>query len=115
MIVGFAASLCSLVGHLSQQGMTIWNADNPFDLGVWTQSPPRKKAKKSLSLKRKDHRDVDSRFESPNKSLETYQQRFCPENTKVSTRWAVKNFEEWVACHNRRHPENVSGRSVTHR
>ena len=30
---------------------------------------------------------------SPQISLETYQQRFCPDNTKINTRWAV---EEWA-------------------
>ena len=83
---------------MTQQGMTEWNPDDPFDLGIWTQSPPKKKAKKSLSLKVNDRRSGHSRFESPKKPLETYQERFCPENTKVNTRWAVKNFEEWAAC-----------------
>ena len=26
---------------------------------------------------------------------------------KINTRWAVKNFEEWAACHNKCHPENL--------
>ena len=41
---------------------------------------------------------------SPQISLETYQQRFCPDNTKINTRWAV---EEWATCYNQRHPTNA--------
>ena len=50
---------------------------------------PRKKAKQSLTL---NHCKGNSHFKSPNKLLETYQQRFCPENTKVNTRQALNNF-----------------------
>ena len=110
---------------------------NPDDPTQRTQSPTRKRVKKSLSLKRKDHNEDDSRFEtqlrgcnhllerrpkshfvseakdgndddscfeSPKKPLETYQKRFCPENTKVNTLWAVK---EWAVCHNKHHSENL--------
>ena len=67
-VVGFAAALlCFSVGHLTQQGMTEWNPDDPFDLGIWTQSPP----KKTLSLTVKDRRGGHCRFESPKKPLET--------------------------------------------
>ena len=91
--------------------MTDWNPD-AFDLGIWTQSPPRKKAKRSLSLKRKGKEQAgegqgDSRFQSPQKALETYQKRFCPENTQINTRWAVKNFEDWAASYNMRHPKDM--------
>ena len=93
--------------------MTEWNPDDAFDLGIWddassTESPPNKK-RKSLSLKRKP---VDGRFKSPKKDLETYQQRYCPENTKINTRWAVKNFEDWAASHNQRHSDNLCPHGV---
>ena len=93
--------------------MTEWNPDDAFDLGIWddassTVSPPNKK-RKSLSLKRKP---VDGRFKSPKKDLETYQQRYCPENTKINTRWAVKNFEDWAASHNQRHSDNLCPHGV---
>lgn len=80
---------------------------HPDDPTERMQSPPRKKVKKSLLLKQKDGNDDDSHFKSPKKPLETYQKCFCPENTKVNIRWAVKNFKEWAACHNKRHPENL--------
>ena len=69
-----------------------------FDLGIWddassAESPPNKKRKLlSFKLKRKP---VDGNlFKSPDKDLETYQQRYCPENTKINTCWTVKNFED---------------------
>ena len=90
--------------------MTDWNPENPTDLGIWeelewTQPPPAKK--KSLSLKLKKHRKSQEpeRFASPEKSLGEYQEAFIPENTKVNTRWAVKNFEDWAAAYNERHEE----------
>ena len=90
---------------LKQRDHNKEDADSRFE----TPDDPteRKKGKKSLSLKRKNPNDDNSRFESPKKPLETYQKRFCPENTKVNTCWAVKNFEEWAACYNKRHPENL--------
>ena len=68
--------------------MTEWNLDNPADLGIWeglgwTQLPPAKKAKTTKCLKLKKvgaNSDVansepeNSRFVSPSKGLETYQQ-----------------------------------------
>jgi len=38
--------------------------------------------------------------------MESYQQLFCPENMKVNTRWAVRNFGGWQTSYNSRHPEN---------
>ena len=59
--------------------------------------------------KKKRKADVDicsnQRFMSPKKGLETYQQSFCPENTKINTRWAVKNFVDWAASYNERHSD----------
>ena len=69
--------------------MTNLNPEDPFDLGIWTQSPPRKKVN-SLSLEKMERGGSRSRFVRPQISLETYQQRFCPDNTKINTRWAVK-------------------------
>jgi len=31
---------------------------------------------------------------------------FCPDNTKVNTRWAVKNFSDWQIEYNNCHAEN---------
>lgn len=92
--------------------MTDWNPDNHADLGIWEYlswtppepPPPAKKKKLSLSLKKKGREPaVSDRFNSPEKSLQTYQQRFIPENTKVNTRWAVKKFQDWAANYNERH------------
>ena len=67
--------------------MTDWNPDNHADLGIWEDlswtppepPPPAKKKKLSLSLKTKGREPaVSDRFNSPEKSLETYQQRFIP-------------------------------------
>ena len=82
--------------------MSEWNPNKPLDLGILdefdTQPPPEKK-KKSLPLKLKKTVDVCSNqhFTSPKKGLETYQQSFCPQNTKINTRWAVKKFVDWAA------------------
>ena len=96
--------------------MTEWNADNPADLGIWddlgwTQPPPEKKAK-SLKLNKKDTEhhfaktDGDnSCFLSPSKGLESYQEPYCPKNTAVSTRWALKNFSDCTSSYNSRHPD----------
>ena len=46
--------------------MTDLNPEVPFDLGIWTQSRPRKKVK-SLSLKKKERGGSISSFVSPNK------------------------------------------------
>ena len=81
----------------------------------WTQPPPAKKVKTTKFLKLKKvgaKSDVEnfeseiSRFVSPSKGLETYQQPFCPKKTAVSTRWALKNFEDWSASYNLRHPDS---------
>lgn len=55
--MGFAASLTlsSLFGDPIQQWMTNWNPNDPFDLGVWMQLPPRKK--------QQDYRSVDTGFD----------------------------------------------------
>ena len=99
-------------------GMTDWNHSNPFDLGIWDQLgwtplrhphdsdaehtdssasiPPAKKSKrddeplvasKKLMLHLK--KTQEKCFVSPEKDLQTYQKSFCPENTKVNTRWAL--------------------------
>ena len=62
--------------------------------------PP--KQKKTLQRKKTE----DARFCSPPKNLDEYQKPFCPENTKVNTRWAVKNFTDWQLDYNRRHAED---------
>ena len=69
------------------------------------QPPP---AKKCLSLKLKKKRSessVPDSFVSPEKSLDK-QEKLIPENTKVNTCWAVKNFEDWVLSYNSRHPDD---------
>uniref|UniRef100_A0A1X7TQ82 Uncharacterized protein n=1 Tax=Amphimedon queenslandica TaxID=400682 RepID=A0A1X7TQ82_AMPQE len=45
------------------------------------------------------------RFVSPKKPLQMYQGRFVPKNTAVNMKWAVKNFIDWKASYNGRHPE----------
>ena len=62
--------------------------------------PPKRK--KTLQRKKTE----DARFCSPPKNLDEYQKPFCPENTKVNTRWAVKNFTDWQLDYNRRHAED---------
>ena len=52
-------------------------------------------------------KNADARFSSPPKGkLEQYQKSFCPENTKVNTRWATKNFRDWQTDYNCRHPSD---------
>ena len=63
---------------------------------------PETKRRKSLSLKRRK----DMTYCSPSKSLEEYQAPFCPKNTQVNTRWAVKSIDDWVVTYNCRHPKN---------
>ena len=46
-----------------------------------------------------------SRFVNPTKPLETYQRGHVPKNTEVNTQWAVRNFNEWQADYNLRHPD----------
>ena len=59
--------------------------------------PSAKKPRLSLKLK-KNNDDGEptelnfTRFESPEKSLESYQRGFVPKNTEVNTKWAVRNF-----------------------
>ena len=103
---------------MSECGPSKSEAEERFDLGtdeLWNFEiellpPPPKKKKLSLSLKHKvaetSRSFSGSRFESPKKSLATYQKPFCPENTKINTRWALKNFEDWAASYNERHPES---------
>ena len=60
----------------------------------------------SLKLKKRCRKSPDpERFPSPGKSLDEYQEQYIPENTKVNTRWAVKNFEDWAASYNMRNEE----------
>ena len=95
--------------------MAEWNPDNALDVGILddvpTQASKPSCKKKSLSLKLK-RKPGDKRFKSLKKSLATYQQPYCPENTKINTRWPVKNFEDWAASHNERHPDNLCPRGV---
>uniref|UniRef100_A0A1X7TZ09 DUF3504 domain-containing protein n=1 Tax=Amphimedon queenslandica TaxID=400682 RepID=A0A1X7TZ09_AMPQE len=46
------------------------------------------------------------RFVSPKKPLQTYQGGFIPKNTAVNMKRAVKNFINWKASYNGRHPED---------
>ena len=73
------------------------------------QPPPEKKAKRLKLKKDTEHHfaetDGDSRFLSPSKGLESYQEPYCPKNTAVSTRWALKNFSDWTSSYNSRHPD----------
>ena len=109
--------------------MTEWNPHNPYDLGIWSElemtppsmpdltepidiklpipcdSPPRKKPRPSLSLRKNTDKE-DSRFVSPSKKLESYQRGYVPKNTDVNTSWAVRNFEDWKRAYNERHPES---------
>ena len=116
--------------------MTDWNPSNPFDLGIWDQLgwtpprhpqensdddadtakiPPAKKSKRddeqaSVSSKKSKlqlKKTQEKRFVTPEKDLQTYQKSFCPENTKVNTRWALNNFAEWQKDYNERHPEDT--------
>jgi len=60
--------------------------------------PPSKKRKGQGKLK-----NVDTRFGSPAKTVEEYEKPFCPDNTKVNTRWAIKNFSDWQIEYNNCH------------
>ena len=97
---------------------TEWNPHNPYDSGSWCElgmtpfsmpdpsepidiklpipcdSPPRKKPRPLLSL-RKNTKKEDSRFVSSSKSLGSYQRGFVPKNTDVDTSWAIRKFEDW--------------------
>ena len=72
--------------------------------------PFAKKPRLSLKLK-KNNDDGEptelnfTRFESPEKSLESYQRGFVPKNTEVNTKWAVRNFNEWMSEYNSRHSD----------
>lgn len=44
--------------------------------------------------------------------MESYQCGFIPKNTEVDIQWAVRNFEEWRADYNSRHPEQVCPEGV---
>ena len=37
--------------------------------------------------------------------MDEYEKAFCPQNTKVNTRWAVNKFNAWQCDYNTRHPE----------
>ena len=60
-----------------------------------SSGPPAKRSKKALSLPKPDFSDLENqpestdheetRFVSPLKSLEDYQQGFVPKNTEVNT------------------------------
>lgn len=103
----FAVSLpCSL--------MTECNPDTSADVRIWeelewTQPPPDSVAKgkntinktKSLKMRKNvtasDVTDGENfHFVSPLKDIEFYQQPYCSKNSVVSTRWALKYFEDWV-------------------
>ena len=122
--------------------MTEWNPHNPYDLGIWSElemtppsmpdltepidiklpipcdSPPRKKPRPSLSLRKNTDKE-DSRFVSPSKSLESYLRGYVPKNTDVNTSWAavadpegdprvpwIPPFRLNIACKNRT-PSNL--------
>ena len=36
--------------------------------------------------------------------MDEYEKAFCPQNTKVNTRWAVNNFNTWQRDYNTCHP-----------
>ena len=65
------------------------------------QPSPSKKRKTPKNSKKED-----TRFCSPGKSMEEYEKPFCPGNTKVNTRWALKNFNDWRIEYNRRHADD---------
>jgi len=108
--------------------MTEWNPNDPYDLGIWDElgeSSPASETEDLLPLKRtktarkpiankkskqearppKSGKGKERQFESPQESVQSYQEPFCPENTKV--RCAVKNLGEWQTAYNLRHPEKV--------
>ena len=86
--------------------MTEWNLNNPYDLGIWDElgeSSPASETEDLLPLKRtktarkpiankkskqearppKSGKGKERRFENPQKSVQSYQEPFCPENTKI--------------------------------
>ena len=60
-------------------------------------NPPNKKRKLSLSLKNR----FKSSTEEERAELEKPR---VPKNTEVNTKWAMKNFTDWVFDYNTRHP-----------
>ena len=86
--------------------MTEWNPNDPYDLGIWDElgeSSPASETEDLLPLKRtktarkpiankkskqearppKSGKGKERRFENPQKSVQSYQEPFCPEDTKV--------------------------------
>lgn len=75
-----------------------------------TGGEPLAKKPKRLSLAKPrlaDHQPAQekSRFCSPGKSLESYQQGFVPKNTEINTSWALRNFKDWRKDYNERHTD----------
>jgi len=62
----------------------------------------------SVPLHRRNGKVKESRRTSTRaaKTVEEYEKPFCSDNTKVNTRWAVKNFSDWRIEYNNRHAEN---------
>ena len=56
----------------------------------------------------KRKKEAQGRFVSPKKRMDEYEKAFCPQNTKVNTRWAVNNFNAWQRDYNSRHPGKPS-------
>ena len=67
-----------------------------------TSSPPQKKARLSLSLKKGRRTATNEQFEIVDVAeVESAKQRIIPGNTQA-TRWAVGAFEDWVSQRNKR-------------
>ena len=67
-----------------------------------TSSPPQKKARLSLSLKKGHRTATNERFEFVDVAeVEIAKQRIIPGNTQKATRWAVGAFEDWVSQRNK--------------
>ena len=68
-----------------------------------TSSPPQKKARLSLSLKKGRRTATNERFKFVDVAeVESTKQRIIPGNTQKATRWAVGAFEDWVSQRNKR-------------
>ena len=70
------------------------------------QPPHPKKPKLSLSLKK-------NRFKKASRSeLQQMMKAKIPKNTDINTRWAMKNFTDWLRDYNLRNPESVCPEEV---
>ena len=67
-----------------------------------TSSPPQKKARLSLSLKKGRRTATNERFEFVDVAeVESAKQRIIPGNTQKATRWAVGAFGDWMSQRNK--------------